>query len=173
MSHATKDHFDLLPFIAILMCVLACLLLVTMSIAALSIGPAVGEGWVPSNQTDTDSKLPVLIEWDGSTAVFHRDGDKVSVKWSPTTNPIKIGGQRFELPGSNVDSSLKEFAEILGELSRKKETHYALFAIRPSGFETFGRLVYEFRRRGISVGYEPIDQEKQVRLIQTRNRNRP
>jgi len=33
-------HFDLLPFIAILMRVTGCLLLVTMSIAALGIGPS-------------------------------------------------------------------------------------------------------------------------------------
>ena len=33
-----EDHFDLLPFIAILMCVLGTELLVTMSMAALSLG---------------------------------------------------------------------------------------------------------------------------------------
>jgi len=46
---AEQDHFDLLPFIAIMMCLLGALLLVTMSMAAINIGAGAGagEGWVP------------------------------------------------------------------------------------------------------------------------------
>ena len=40
---AEQDHFDLLPFIAIMMCLPGTLLLVTMSMAAINIGAGAGE----------------------------------------------------------------------------------------------------------------------------------
>lgn len=45
------------------------------------------------------------------------------------------------------------------------KTHYALFAVRPTGFKTFHAMADEFRSRGIDVGYEPIRQERPVHLL--------
>ncbi len=47
-SDMDSDHFDLLPFISILMCVLGCLLLVTISMASLTMGLDAGEAWLPT-----------------------------------------------------------------------------------------------------------------------------
>ena len=44
------------PFIAIMMCLLGTLLLVTMSMAAINIGAGAGEGWVPA--PDSGAKTP-------------------------------------------------------------------------------------------------------------------
>ena len=169
-----KDHFDLLPFIAILMCVLGCLLLVTMSIAALSIGPGVGEGWIPAQGTKDTAKIPRMIEWDGQNAVFHLDGGrKASVKYD-ASNIFSFtlpDNTRITLPSTS--SSVKEgdgpsLDELLGDLVKDKNTHYALIAVRPSGFESFIRFAYLFRSRDIQIGYEPIEQEKSVRLLPAR-----
>jgi hypothetical protein len=161
-----KDHFDLLPFIAILMCVLGCLLLVTMSIAALSIGPGVGEGWVPTPNPKVAQKIPMLIEWDGSVATIHREGGgKVQVKWSAPYS-LTFGGLSPSIPTAEAGS--EELQKLLEELSQKKATHYALFAVRPSGFNNFYQFSYQFRSRNIDVGYEPIKQEKAVRLLKER-----
>jgi biopolymer transport protein ExbD len=145
----SKDHFDLLPFIAILMCVLGSLLLVTISIAALSIGPGVGEGWVPTRDPNKQTKIPVLIEWDGKTATIHQDGKKVQAQWV----------------AANTDKTLWNFID---ELAAKSGTHYALFAVRPSGFDNFQTFADLFRNRKIDVGYEPIKQEKPVKLLKER-----
>jgi len=144
-----KDHFDLLPFIAILMCVLGSLLLVTISIAALSIGPGVGEGWVPTRDPNKQTKTPVLIEWDGKIATIHQEGKKIQAQWVE----------------SNTDKTLLNFID---ELAAKSGTHYALFAVRPSGFHNFQMFADLFRTRQIDVGYEPIKQEKPVRLLKER-----
>jgi biopolymer transport protein ExbD len=158
-----KDHFDLLPFIAILMCVLGCLLLVTMSIAALSIGPGVGEGWVPTRDRQTASKKPILIEWDGTTAIAHYEGRKLKLKWSKPSR-IRLGDSWFALKeDSNADR--EELNKFLDDVAELNQTHYALFAVRPSGFGNFFQFADEFRNRKIDIGYEPIQQEKPVRLL--------
>jgi hypothetical protein len=162
-----QDHFDLLPFIAILMCTLGCLLLVTMSMASLSLGPRHGEGWIPVHDAMQPSKTPVLIEWDGTVARVHRDGQKVSIPWSASS-----GAQRFvvkdgqlvplveEQGGENVE--LRKFLE---ELATQRHTHYALFAVRPEGFASFLRFSNQFRAREINVGSMPLPSGKPVRLL--------
>lgn len=159
-----KDHFDLLPFIAILMCVLGCLLLVTMSIAALSIGPGAGEGWIPERGRQNTSKTPVLIEWDGTNATFELQGRRVRAKWSEPPR-ILLDGVWYLAP-TNSRALNPDVQKLLDELAQRRATHYALFAVRPSGFESFNRFLYQFRDRQIDVGYEPIQQSKSVRLLQ-------
>ena len=52
-TRKSADHFDMLPFIAILMCTLGTLLLVTLSMAAVNLGPGAGEkgGYVVATGT--------------------------------------------------------------------------------------------------------------------------
>jgi hypothetical protein len=142
------DHFDLLPFIAILMCVLGSLLLVELSIAAMSLGPAAKEAWnVPS--TYQTSKQAVLAEWDGRSVTMHQEAAKTTVPWTRETPS-------------------EEWQALLNRLAAQRDTHYVLFAIRPSGFGSFNRMAREFRERGIEVGYEPIGQGRRVSLSDTK-----
>lgn len=167
-EYFTGDHFDLLPFIAILMCVLGCLLLVTMSMAALSIGPGAGEGWIPvrSGGSSQASKIPILIEWDGDIAVFHLKGKREGVKWTGLQRIRLSDGTWISLQteqGNNND----EFNKLMDVITDQKATHYALIAVRPSGFKSFRFFSYEFRNRDITIGYEPIPQERLVRLLKS------
>jgi hypothetical protein len=144
------------------MCILGVLLLVTISVAALSMGAGAGEGWIPARETDATGKVPVLIEWDGSYVVFHVDDDHVRVPW----------GKRITLNGKSIvvasDSPVPEFTERLDWLVERRRTHYALFAVRPSGFESFFRLKDAFTDRDVAVGYEPIAAGKPVKLLSAR-----
>jgi biopolymer transport protein ExbD len=142
-----EDHFNLLPFIAILLCVLGTELLVTMSTATISLGVGLGEGWVPN--PDKFSKKPILLEWDGQVVTVQRkSGDE--------TIPVNV--QEKSLP-----PALKI---LIDELAVKHETDYALFAVRPSGFENYFRLAEKFKDRGIDVGDEPVEQGKRIRLME-------
>jgi hypothetical protein len=143
---ATTDHFDLLPFIAILLCVLGCLLMVTISVSAISIGPSLGEGWIPVQDKNAVRKTPVLIEWDGHTAVIHRGRAKTMAHWTEA--------------GSDTALSV-----LIEDLAARKDSLYALFAVRPSGFGSFSNFADMFRDRRIDVGYEAIKQDKPVRLL--------
>jgi hypothetical protein len=143
------DHFDLLPFINILMCTLACLLLVTLSMATLSIGPGAGEGWVPLASKSAGSRAPVLIEWDGTELIAHIGNQK----------------QRQVVSSIKLLSFNPDQNDVLGGLVAHKDSRYVLFAVRPTGFPSFSGLAAIFRDSGIAVGYEPIAQDRPVRLL--------
>jgi biopolymer transport protein ExbD len=135
---AEQDHFDLLPFIAIMMCLLGTLLLVTMSMAAINVGAGSGEGWIP--EPEAGAKIPVLIEWDGIHAIWHSDT-----------------GYRQLDPDA--------LAALMEYLETHRNTHYALFAVRSSGFGTFRKFAAKFENRHLEIGFEPIEQGKAVRLL--------
>ena len=163
----SRDHFDLLPFIAILLCILGCLLLVTITMAVVNLGPSVKEVWVPSNANvnpgpsataawvpsnngdfgcrvtlpDGRLMLPVIIEWDGATVVVHDNDTGNEQSWPHDSD---------------------EFRRFLSKLELNKGTQYALLAVRPSGFESYVDFSNEFRRRGISVGSEPVHQARSI-----------
>lgn len=147
---ASDEHFDMLPFIGLLMCVLGVLLYVTLSVAALAIGPNVKEGWLPLD-TEDKKKVPILLEWDGKLAVVHAE------------NRSKLSEPFLDAN----DEGTPQLSRFLSEMVGRRQTHYILFAVRPSGFRNFQILADKFRERKVDVGYEPIPQDKQVRLLKT------
>ena len=138
----------MLPFIGLLMCVLGVLLFVTLSVAALAMGPNVKEGWLPLDDYTT-GKTPILVEWDGTNAVIHRDNQAISVAVYST----------------GKSSITPQFSAFVTEMERKRKSDYVLFAVRPSGFVNFQMLADEFRNKRIDIGYEPIAQDRSVRLM--------
>ena len=154
-SETQNDRFDLLPFIAILMCVLGCLLLVTISMSAISMGVSAGEAWIPKhgggNDTASFDKIPILVEWDGRDTTFH-------FMEGLLTAPCDLS----EKKGEGKDNAA--FKEYLARIYDIRDTHYALIAIRPTGFSNFDDLAKIFRDTGIKIGYEPLNQDRKVKL---------
>ena len=130
------------------MCVLGVLLFVTLSVAALAIGPNVSEGWLPTDGSDR-KKAPILLEWDGKSALIHAENN------SKLTRPFL----------ASDDRPTPELKNFLNEMIAKRKTHYVLFAVRPSGFKNFQVVADQFREQKVDVGYEPIPQDKNVRLL--------
>ncbi len=164
---AEQDHFDLLPFIAIMMCLLGTLLLVTMSMAAINVGAGAGEGWVPAQ--DAGAKTPVLIEWDGRYALWHSDRGTQSIEEDFTQYVNTASGWIRILP---IGTAMKvsgprpsPFDPLIDYLDAHRKTHYALIAVRPSGFHNFRRFASRFENRQIDLGSEPVDQGKPVHLM--------
>ena len=156
-SYSEDDHFDILPFIAVMLIVLATLLFVTMVIASINVGIDAGEGWVPIQEKDSENKTPLLVEWDGESILIQK----------PTGSERIFLGRDKELWWSNANpkfekAKLMQFINSIQSVENKK---YVLFAIRPSGFENFQSLAAEFRVKGISIGYEPVEQGKRIKLI--------
>lgn len=146
-----QDAFDLFPYIGLLICFLGALLLATLGMASLSIGPNMAETWqlgAPSGAVPT--KTPVLVEWDGKEAIVHDNG-----------------GERRRVPGlrgADDDEPSRELRELIAEFGRARDSRYPLFAVRPSGFGTFRTVAQAFREAKVDIGYEPIGQDRPVRL---------
>jgi hypothetical protein len=150
-SLESNEHFDLLPFISIMMCTLGCLLLIALSMASLSLGSA-GEEWT-TNTKDSD-KQPILLIWDGTLLTADLGKDRLCVAWQPSEpTPTCPPGYR-----------LATRADVLRYFADRRRTHYALVAVRPSGFANFDTLQQDLLDNRIETGSEPIAQTKQVRL---------
>lgn len=163
LGSQNQDHFDLLPFINILMCTLGCLLLVALSMAALSLGSA-GEEWdfLASGDTKGRSKTAVLVEWDGTLLIAHLDRDTVCAALAPPTTAAPGTASAATCP---PNSRKIELAALMQYFTDRRNTNYALIAVRPSGFAKFSDLQTAFADNKIEIGYEPIAQTKPVNLV--------
>jgi hypothetical protein len=166
----SSDHFDLLPFIAILMSFLGALLLITISMTTLMLGPGAGEGWLPAKDTLKISKIPILIEWDGTTAVIHKNDKKIYASWNVSTLKLVLKGGNYCYLSDTLDLD-PNLWDVIAELKKDSDHKYALFAVRPSGFSNFLNFSDEFKNRDIDIGKEPIEQDKSVRIIAPKKEN--
>lgn len=152
---ADQEHFDLLPFIALMMIVLAVLLFITMSIASVNVGAGAAEGWIPAKTVGSQNKIPILVEWDGVTVVIQE------VKGHKN---IALGREVRRWWNSDWQFRNDEMRAFWNDMKKRSSTHYVLFAVRPSGFENFQVLASEFRNAKVSVGYEPVEQGKKIQI---------
>jgi len=169
-----QDHFDLLPFIGIMMCLLGALLLITMSMASINVGAGASEGWVP--QPDPDAKIPVLIEWDGTYATWHSESGLQRIEEN-FEEYAKFDGKwvRFDPEGRAyrvVGPQPNPLDPLVNFLESRRQSHYALFAVRPTGFKNFRRFASRFEDRKIDIGFEPIEKDKPVRLIPPKDKKK-
>jgi hypothetical protein len=165
-ARRSADHFDMLPFIAILMCTLGTLLLVTLCMAAVNLGPGAGESWMPTVDPAKMGKRPILFEWNGAVLI-------AQTRPAPSRYDIPIAAYEETPNGSAEEAEQKALMDagfeqlrsgLIADLSQHADREYALFAVRPSGFKTFNRIKQEFVKEHIAVGYEPIEQSRAVRL---------
>jgi len=154
-DQSQQEHFDLLPFIALMMIVLAVLLFITMAMASLNVGVGAAEGWIPTTTPNVNSKTPVLVEWDGEAAIIQQPSGHRHIALGREVRRWWNSDWRFR------NDEMRGFWE---NMKSQSETHYVLFAVRPSGFENFQALASEFRDAGVSVGYEPVEQAKRIQL---------
>ena len=147
----STDHFDLLPFISILMCVLGCLLLVTISMSAISMGAGATEAWSTHGLgvagKATAPKDPILVDWDGKVATFQLPMRDLRAEWS-----------------AEKPEGTPAFQSALKNVEARKASSFLLVAVRPSGFATLLPLLDVLRTTGVDVGYEPVEQGRAVAL---------
>lgn len=153
---ASADRFDLLPFVAILMCTLGCLLFITLSVASLSLTrPGGGEVFRATEQA-------VLIEWGYRASAFKENGRRVEVAWDAAAWESMETGSVLR---TGVAGIPPEMRDLLDEISSQRGKRYALFAVRPSGFKSFAAMRALCEQRHIRVGYDTIGEESKVELM--------
>lgn len=122
--------------------------------ATLSLGPNVAEVWhLTTPCCNTRAKAAVLVEWDGTEATVHEAG---GVRRFRGIDPQARGDDRIRL-----SAAMRELTAEFGAAGRQT---YPLFAVRPSGFETFRAVAMAFRTAKVDIGFEPVGQDRPVRL---------
>lgn len=161
-----QDHFDLLPFIAILLCVMGVLLLVTISMAALYMGQTT-EQWIPEVTHDTSGPKPVLVEWDGKRATLQWGQERhIFVAKQVTVVLGERTVSRIDLDEKPETVGLDEapIDQLFEWFKARKGEYYPLFAVRPSGYSSFPVLPSKAKEMGLDVGYEPVSQHQNVAI---------
>ena len=67
--------------------------------------------------------------------------------------------EKVGAPRANAMDPLLDF------LDAHRQTHYALIAVRPSGFKNFHRFAARFEARKIQMTSEPVEEGRGLRLI--------
>lgn len=52
---------------------------------------------VPSPAPYHVTKTPVLVEWDGKTAIVHREGGWLYIPWDSGSQVVQLGGMWFRI----------------------------------------------------------------------------
>lgn len=140
------DHFDLFPFISILVCTLGFLLMVTLAVVAICLGPGARQIIIPEALPGQIKREPLMIEWDGSQVTIHPSGTKVS--WAEASK------------NEGVNDS--PFGQLLLKVRQEKARYYIFVAVRPSGFGNLGQLVDLMHKQKLNFGYEPFEQGRPI-----------
>jgi hypothetical protein len=175
-SLGDEDHFDLLPFVGVMLSLLGALLLITMSIASINIGAAASEVWLPQPNPSRHKLTAVLIEWDGKYATWQSKRGDRKLKENFLDDFQASDGTWLRMSPRGVTPinapEPNALDPLIQYLESNRQSHYALFAVRPSGFETFRRMSSRFKHHNIQIGYEPVDQDKRVRLEAGKDNNK-
>lgn len=78
------------------------------------------------------------------------------------------GSQQVELLAPGVRKMVRRddpaVAAFIADVQRNHNTDYLVFGVRPNGYSDFIKLRSRAELKKVSIGYEPIDQNWQVRL---------
>lgn len=156
----TGDHFDLLPFVSILMCTLGCLLFITLSIVSVSLTD------IPTILTPVgQKKSPVLIEWANPVSAIHTDGgERIEVRWEPATwKQMETQTPQRDSLGNRGETLLPQALQAnLDDISKHSDQKYALIAVRPSGLSTFKYLLTICEQGKMERGYYLVREDERV-----------
>ena len=175
---STPPAPTLFPVLSVLVSLLGSLILIMAGVTSFSIGPGrtVAIGIRKTASQPAPQKTPTYLEWDGRGLVVHPDREVVPVDLERTTlTEDEIAAVVRETPDDpqadvttlywkRVDAKFDalfagtRIAQLLTTAS------HLVLLVRPSGFDNFIPLRNFFIRRGVDVGYEPIEQRYGVRV---------
>lgn len=161
MLRREKTPVSLFPMFNILVCTLGVLIFVLGAVATLSIGvdKSISIG-VQTYKGSTTEKQPCYIEWDGASLMLHPNGEKVTFRreWRKFSN-FK---EAYEYIESEIAKS--PIKDPLAQFLVDTKHQYIILLVRPSGFDNLLLIRGYFEQLGTDIGYEPIDQEWNVRI---------
>lgn len=184
---ATVLQPSLFPMFNVLVCLLGSLVLVMGAVAAFSLGPK-RTVLLKVKAVDPDNeKAPAYVVWDGHEVTVHPervvvamdlDAAKLSEgELDALTRRImrNLGagdtvGRFWTLYWEAVDTKITHqlqgtrFAALLESVVARSAERYLVVLVRPTGFDSFTALRNFLMRRGVDVGYEPIEQTFDVRV---------
>jgi hypothetical protein len=136
---------ELFPFLAVLACMLGTLILVVIIVSSSVLGTRRAITLVARDAQGQNLELkPNYVEVRGDGVLLHPS-------------------QEF-VPEAEIRRAGTPLSQLLQRVSQERQREYIIVAVRPDGFELFDVVRSQVERRGIKIGYEPIDTEWTLRI---------
>lgn len=101
----------------------------------------------------SNAKKPHFIEWYGDRIIIHPSKDTLLFN-----SPISMID---DIPQSIKNTPVEK---LLTQIKANKEKSYIILLIRPTGFNNFRYFKRYIIDNGIDIGYEPIEQNFQIKI---------
>ncbi len=145
-SNSPSPEIELFPFLSVLFCTIGTLvLIIILLVVQASAGNKKVNIIAKNNSSINQNKIPRYIECRSDGVIIH-----------PTKEFISI---------DDINQSNSVFDKFLSEIKAQK-TEYLIVAIRPDGVEIFKEVRELIESEGIDIGYEPIDQDWELKIKQ-------
>jgi hypothetical protein len=180
---STPPAPTLFPVLSVLVSLLGSLILVMAGVTSFALGPGRTVSISVRGPSDTSHrKTPTYLEWDGQGLTVHPERVVVPldlgrttlteaemaevVRAAPDDPDADVAAVYWGRVDAKFDALLSgtRVAEVLAETQARPAARYLVLLVRPSGFDSFIPLRNFLLRRGIDVGYEPIEQRYAVRV---------
>jgi hypothetical protein len=135
---------ELFPFLSVLACTIGTLILLIIVLTTQMLGEQQAITIVAKSETGQNaSKTPRYIECRNDGIVIYPEKEFIPQKYL------------------NLSYTL---LELLLTLKQNRDKEYLIVAIRPDGIEVFQEVRGLIEKQGIDIGYEPIDQNWQLKI---------
>ncbi|MGF1541130.1 MAG: hypothetical protein ACFCU5_11885 [Pleurocapsa sp.] len=145
-SNSPSAEIELFPFLSVLFCTIGTLILIIILLVVQASASNKKVNIIAKNDSSINqNKTPRYIECQSDGVIIHPTEEFISIEDINQTNSI--------------------FDTFLSEI-KAQETEYLIIAIRPDGVEIFQEIRELIESEGIDIGYEPIDQDWELKIKQ-------
>ncbi len=73
------------------------------------------------------------------------------------------------VPKSDINSRRSPLNTLIREVEKNKDKQYLIVVLRPQGIDVFQQVRDIVEKRGIDIGYEPIDEDWTLKIEELNN----
>ena len=141
-----SNQVELFPFLSVLACTIGSLILLIIVITTQTFSEDSQEVTIIAQTEEgfNSAKSPHYIVCQEDGVVIHPS-------------------QEF-VPEQQIGTENSALAELIAQISRRKNSEYLIVAVRPNGIEVFKKVRDLVEGQGIDIGYEPIDQDWELKV---------
>ncbi|WP_107667420.1 hypothetical protein [Cyanothece sp. BG0011] len=142
---------ELFPFLSILACTIGTLILLIIVLTTQLLENEREITIIAKQETtgENQGKIPKYVECREDGVLLH---------------PSQVF-----VPKSEIDNRRSPLNQLIQEVQKNKDQQYLIVVLRPQGIDVFQQVRDMVEKRGIDIGYEPIDQDWTLKIEEANN----
>jgi biopolymer transport protein ExbD len=146
-SRLSKIEMELFPFLSVLACTIGSLILLIIVITTQTLS--------------SNKEITIIAKTEGGQNVRKKPRYIECRKDGIVIYP----SQEF-IPKHELNNQNSKLFKLISEVKNKKNREYVIVAVRPQGIEIFKQVRNLIEQQEIDIGYEPIEENWQLKIIQ-------